>query len=185
MSLNLLKSALSNHPPRPYVIVQQSGERDRRAIRSPLQCPRHRSISSDEERGIYDQLRPRSDMPKPVSFEKDSEIPPEEQKRKRPRPWRNRTLARGRATTRAGFSGGAGTSRDNTISMSLNSFRVLSREIALQAISLFAGTSTEVVSPGDSQTLNQLLSNERTDPVTAEEAGRTSPQMHYQDHPAR
>ena len=55
--------------------------------------------------------------------------------------------------------------------MSLSSFRVLSREIALQAISLYAGTSTEVISPGDGQTLDQLFPAEDVDPAVTGEAG--------------
>ena len=161
---------LNTHPPRPYVVIQQGGERDRRSIRSPIQRPRHRSISSDEERGTYNPVRSRSDMPNPTSFLKDGEIRPGEQKRKRPRPPRSRIVTRGRATTRAGFSGEVGTSRDATIPMSLNSFRVLSREIALQAVSLYAGTTTEPAHPEGNQALNQLFSTEGAGPTTTEEA---------------
>ena len=131
-----------NQPPRPFVVVQESGENIRRAVEVPLQRPRHRSISSDEEREVYDPSRPLSAMPRMPSFKEGTKTKPPEQKRKRPLPGRGRNLIRGQTRSRAGHTGALRTTRESTLPLSLSDFRILSRDIALQAVNLYV-TSTK------------------------------------------
>ena len=97
-------------------------------------------------------------MPGAASFDEGTKTKPPEQKLKRTRPGRGRNLVRGQTNSRAGFAGALRTVRENTLLLSLNDFRVLSRDIALHAVNLYVSSTTGTSAPGVERTSPSLLS---------------------------
>ena len=162
LSENIAESAEAralNHQPRPFVVVQESGENIRRTVEVPLQRPRHRSISSDEERGTYEPSRPLSAMPRASSFNEGTKTKPPEQKRKRPLSGRGRNPMRGQTRSRVGHTGALQTTRENTLPLSLSDFRILSRDIALQAVDLYVTSTTGISGPRTGHAVPSLDGN--------------------------